>query len=178
MQSKLFKGERYEDQRGRLYFNNNFDSSIVKRIYFIENINVNFIRGWQGHKIEQRWFSAVCGSFKIELIKDTLAAKELYIGRYYVDRKKWIAAINRFKNVVNNYETTIYVEEALHRLVEIYYILGLEDESKKYANLLGYNYQTSKWYEKSYSVFNQNYEISKIKKEENIILRKFKSLFE
>ena len=69
MQSKLFKGERYEDQRGRLYFNNNFDSSIVKRIYFIENINVNFIRGWQGHKIEQRWFSAVCGSFKIELIK-------------------------------------------------------------------------------------------------------------
>ena len=69
MQSKLFKGEKYEDQRGRLYFNNNFDSSIVKRIYFIENINVNFIRGWQGHKIEQRSFSAVCGSFKIELIK-------------------------------------------------------------------------------------------------------------
>lgn len=69
MHSKLFKGERYEDSRGRLYFNNNFNSSIVKRIYFIENINVNFIRGWQGHKIEQRWFSAVSGSFKIELIK-------------------------------------------------------------------------------------------------------------
>ena len=69
MQPKLFKGERYEDQRGRLYFNNNFDSSIVKRIYFIENINVNFIRAWQGHKIEKRWFNAVKGSFKIQLLK-------------------------------------------------------------------------------------------------------------
>jgi len=121
---------------------------------------------------------AIDAGFKLNLIYDILAAKEMYVGRYYFNKKKWIAAINRFKFVVNNYETTIYVEEALHRLVEIYYILGLEDESKKYANLLGYNYQTSKWYEKSYSVFNQNYEISKIKKEENIILRKFKSLFE
>ncbi len=121
---------------------------------------------------------AIDAEFKLNLINDILAAKEMYVGRYYFNKKKWIAAINRFKFVVNNYETTIYVEEALHRLVEIYYILGLEDESKKYANLLGYNYQTSKWYEKSYSIFNQNYEISKIKKEENIILRKFKSLFE
>ena len=121
---------------------------------------------------------AIDAEFKLNLINDILAAKEMYVGRYYFNKKKWIAAINRFQFVVNNYETTIYVEEALHRLVEIYYILGLEDESKKYANLLGYNYQTSKWYEKSYSIFNKNYEISKIKKEENIILRKFKSLFE
>ncbi len=121
---------------------------------------------------------AIDAEFKLNLIYDILAAKEMYVGRFYYDKKKWVAAINRFKFVVDNYDTTIYVEEALHRLVEIYYILGLEDESKKYANLLGYNYQTSKWYEKSYSVFNKNYEISRIKKEENIILRKFKSLFE
>ena len=101
----------------------------------------------------------------------------MYVGRYYVDRKKWIAAINRFKFVLDNYDTTIYVEEALHRLVEIYYIIGLEDEAKKYANLLGYNYQSSQWYENSYSIFDKNYAISKIKKENNGILKRFKSLF-
>ncbi len=104
-------------------------------------------------------------AFKIELINDTLAAKELYIGRYYVDRKKWIPAINRFKNVVNEYDTTIYVEEALFRLVEIHYLLGLLEESKKYATLLGYNYQSSEWYENSYALFDKNY--AKIKKNEN-----------
>ena len=104
-------------------------------------------------------------AFKIELIEDILAAKELYVGRYYVDRKKWIPAINRFKNVVNDYDTTIYVEEALYRLVEIYYLLGLKEESKKYASLLGYNYQSSQWYENSYALFEKNYE--KIKKNKN-----------
>ncbi len=120
---------------------------------------------------------AIDAEFKLDLINDILASKEMYVGRYYVDRKKWIAAINRFKFVVDSYETTIYTEEALHRLVEIYYILGLEDEAKKYATLLGYNYQSSKWYENSYSVFNKNYEINKIKKENNGILKRFKSLF-
>ena len=118
--------------------------------------------------------------FKINLINEILAAKEMYIARYYVDKKKWIPAINRFRVVVDNYETTIYVEEAIHRLVEIYYTLGIETEAKKYANLLGYNYQSSKWYEKSFSVFNKDYEKNKkiiIKKENNSILKKFKSLF-
>ena len=101
----------------------------------------------------------------------------MYIGRYYFDRKKWIASINRFKFVIDNYETTVYVEEALHRLVEIYFILGLEEESKKYANLLGYNYQSSQWYENSYSIFDKNYQKVKIQKEENGILKRFKSLF-
>jgi outer membrane protein assembly factor BamD len=101
----------------------------------------------------------------------------MFIGRYYFDKKKWIPAINRFRNVVDNYETTIYVEEAIHRLVEIYYILGIETEAKKYANLLGYNYQSSQWYEKSFIVFNKNYKIKDIKKEDNSILEKFKSLF-
>ena len=119
---------------------------------------------------------ATDSEFKLDLINDVLAGKEMYVARYYVDRKKWIAAINRFKEVIDNYETTIYVEEALHRLVEIYYILGLENEAQKYANLLGYNYQSSQWYENSYRVFNQNYEIKSVKKDKNGILKKFKSL--
>ena len=118
-------------------------------------------------------------AFKIELIEDTLAAKELYVGRYYVDRKKWIPAINRFKNVVNDYDTTIYVEEALYRLVEIYYLLGLKEESKKYAALLGYNYESSQWYENSYALFDESYE--KIKRNENSkknnLRKKIKTLF-
>jgi len=118
-------------------------------------------------------------AFKIELIEDILAAKELYVGRYYVDRKKWIPAINRFKNVVNDYDTTIYVEEALYRLVEIYYLLGLKEESKKYAALLGYNYESSQWYENSYALFDESYE--KIKRNENSkknnLRKKIKTLF-
>ena len=118
--------------------------------------------------------------FKIDLINDILAAKEMYVGRYYFDKKKWIPAINRFRAVIDNYETTMYTEEALHRLVEVYYMLGLKDEAKKYAKLLSYNYQSSEWYEKSYAVFNKTYKKNKknrvIKK--NIIIRKFKSLFD
>jgi outer membrane protein assembly factor BamD len=120
---------------------------------------------------------ATDATFKIDLINEVLAGKEMFIGRYYFDKKKWIPAINRFRIVVDNYETTIYVEEAIHRLVEIYYILGIETEAKKYANLLGYNYQSSQWYEKSFVVFNKNYKIRNIKKEDNSILEKFKSLF-
>ena len=118
--------------------------------------------------------------FKLNLIDNVLASKELYIGKYYLSKKKWIPAINRFKNIVNNYEQTEYIEEALHRLVEINYILGLENESKKYAVLLGYNYKSSEWYEESYKVFNKEYisPIEKIKKDkQNIIFRKFKELF-
>ncbi len=123
---------------------------------------------------------ALDAEFKLDLINDVLASKEMYVGRYYFDKKKWIPAINRFRTVVDNYETTIYVEEALHRLVEVYYILGLRNESEKYAKLLGYNYNSSKWYEMSYGVFNKKYKINKIKKEKkkNSILNKAKSLFD
>ena len=122
---------------------------------------------------------ALDSEFKLDLINDILASKEMYVGRYYFTKKKWIPAINRFRNVVDDYDTTIYVEEALHRLVEIYYVLGLKKESEKYAKLLGYNYNSSKWYEMSYSVFDKKYKIEKIKKEKqkNSILRKVKSLF-
>ena len=91
------------------------------------------------------------------MINDILAAKEMYIGRDYFEKKKWIAAINRFRTVIDNFDQTIYVEEALHRLVEIYYIIGLKDEAQKYAKVLGYNYQSSQWYEKSYIAFNKIY---------------------
>ena len=126
---------------------------------------------------------ATDANFKLNLIQDILAAKEMYIGRYYFDKKKWIPAINRFRTVVDEYETTIYTEEALHRLVEIYYTLGLKNEAKKYAKLLGYNYESSIWYEKTYAVFNSMYESKrkerniKKKKKSRKILSKLKSLF-
>tara|TARA_B100000900_G_scaffold397357_1_gene397600 strand:- start:154 stop:990 length:837 start_codon:yes stop_codon:yes gene_type:complete len=123
---------------------------------------------------------ALDAEFKLDLINDILASKEMYIGRYYFERKKWIPAINRFKTVINEYETTIYAEEALHRLVEVYYTIGLIDEAKKYAKLLGYNYQSSKWYEKSYIVFDKMYEKNKKKKlkKEKSFIKKIKSLVE
>ena len=122
---------------------------------------------------------ALDSEFKVDLINDILAAKEMYIGRYYFEKKKWVAAINRFKTVVNNYETTIYAEEALHRLVEVHYIIGLKDEAKKYAKVLGYNYQSSEWYKNSYSLFDKKYKIikeNKIKRKSTI--KKIKSLFD
>ena len=117
--------------------------------------------------------------YKIDLINDILAAKEVYIGRHYIKKKKWIPALNRFKNVLKNYETTDHVEEAIHRLVEIYYILGMEEESLKYASLLGYNYNSGEWYKETYKIFNKEYKVSlpNKKKEKSKILSKIKSLF-
>jgi len=99
--------------------------------------------------------------FKRDLIQNQLAAKELYIAKYYISIQKWVPAINRLKNVVENYEQTIFVEEALHRLVEINYYLGIESEANKYAKILGYNYNSSQWFEQSYKVLNKNYIIKK-----------------
>ena len=126
---------------------------------------------------------AIDSNFKLDYIDDILASKEMYIGRYYIDKKKWIPAINRFLTVINNYETTIYTEEALHRLVEIHYKIGLKEEAQKYATLLGYNYQSSEWYKKSYAVFNKNYKenkkkIIKKKAKEKSIIKKIKSLID
>ena len=117
--------------------------------------------------------------YKLDFVIELMASKEMYLARYYNQREKWIPAINRFKKVINDYETTIYVEEALHRLVEIHYKIGLVEEAQKYASLLGYNYQSSKWYEASYKILNENYEIKKIKnkKKQETILKKFKKIF-
>ncbi len=124
---------------------------------------------------------AIDASFKLDLINDVLASKEMYLGRYYLERKKWIPAINRFRTVIDQYNTTIYTQEALHRLVEIYYIIGLKEEAENYAKLLGYNFQSSIWYEKSYSLFDKMYEENKKKKinnnkKSNEIIKKIKSL--
>ena len=123
---------------------------------------------------------ALDGKYKLELIQDMLAAKEMYIARHYMKKEKWIAAINRLKIVVNKYDTTIYVEEALHRLVEIYYKIGLEQEAEKYASVLGYNYQSGEWYKQTYKVFNKNYTIEKKQKKtekKEKLLDKIKSFF-
>ena len=122
---------------------------------------------------------ALDASYKLDLIQDYLASKEMYIASHYMKKKKWIASINRYKTVVEQYEKTIYVEEALHRLVELYFTIGLENESQKYASLLGYNYQSSKWYEKSYKIFNKKYKSKlELKKEKKSMLKKFKKLFD
>ena len=107
---------------------------------------------------------AIDSSYKLELINEILASKEMYIAKHYMEKEKWVPAINRFKIIITDYERSIYVEEALHRLVELHYKIGLIDESKKYASLLGYNYQSSKWYEESYKIFNKNYKKKNIKK--------------
>ena len=120
---------------------------------------------------------ALDSKFKIGLINDVLASKEMYLGRHYIKKEKWIAAINRFKTILNDYDTTIYTEEAIHRLVEIHYKIGLESEAKKYASLLGYNYLSSEWYGKTYNIFNKEYEVDKIKSEKKSLKEKFKKLF-
>ena len=122
---------------------------------------------------------ALDAKFKLDLIDEMLASKEMYVAKHYIKRKKWIPAINRLKFIVTDYETTIYVEEALFRLVEIYYLLGLNDEAKKYASVLGFNYQSSEWYEESYRILNKNYknpldEIKKQKKQK--VFKKIKSI--
>ena len=160
-------------------------------VYYYEQI-VDETKDLQSIIEAQRYFNLVINKypnteyaldadFKLGLIDDILAAKEMYIGRYYLEKKKWVSAINRFRNVVDDYDTTYFTQEALHRLVEIHYILGLVDEAEKYAKVLGYNYQSSEWYENSYAVFNQNYKKVQLdkKKDKKIrkILKKFKSLF-
>ena len=122
---------------------------------------------------------ALDSEFKLELIQELLASKEMYLARYYVDREKWIPAINRFKKVVKDYDETIYIEEALHRLVEVHYKIGLNSEAKKYANTLGYNYLSSEWYKESYRVFNKDYTIDRktSKKEKKKLRDRLKSFF-
>ena len=123
---------------------------------------------------------AIDAKWKMGLIVDQMAAKEMYIGRYYMKMQKWIAAINRFKFVVKYYDTTVYIEEALHRLVEIYYKIGLVEDAQKIAATLGYNYGSGEWYKNSYRIFNKSYKTAKItkKKKDSFIRKKFKKLFE
>tara|TARA_B100000029_G_C17522096_1_gene940306 strand:- start:765 stop:1604 length:840 start_codon:yes stop_codon:yes gene_type:complete len=104
--------------------------------------------------------------FKLDLINNQLAAKELYVAKYYIETKKWVPAINRLRTIVDDYSETIFIEEALHRLVEVYYTIGFEDEAKNAAALLGYNYNSSEWYQQSYKILNKDYQIPKLKRDE------------
>ena len=118
-------------------------------------------------------------NFKKDLVNNQFAAKELYIAKYYISTQKWIPAINRLKLIVKDYEKTIFIEEALHRLVEIHYHLGLKDEAKKYASILGYNYNSGKWFEQSYKILNKNYEKvlkTKVREEKNLLNKIFKAI--
>lgn len=99
--------------------------------------------------------------FKIDLCRDHLAGKEMEIGRFYEDRGEYLAAINRFETVVNKYQTTTHVPEALARLVECYYALGLTDEAKRTASVLGYNYPSNKWYRWAYALLTTGSETAK-----------------
>jgi outer membrane protein assembly factor BamD len=121
---------------------------------------------------------AIDSEFKLDLIVDQLAAKEISIARFYMQNEKWIPAINRLKIIVKKYDTTIFIEEALHRLVEVYYKIGLIEEAKQTALILGYNYESSRWYERSYAVLNKEYEKKKKKNKKSTIRKKIKSLFE
>jgi len=116
-------------------------------------------------------------SFKKDLIINQLAAKELFVAKYYISVQKWIPAINRLKRIVNEYDKTIFIEEALHRLVEIHYHIGLKEEAGKYANILGYNYNSSEWYKQSYKILNKDYKIQNLKVE-NIETKQQKSLIQ
>ena len=122
---------------------------------------------------------ALDAKYKILVIDNFLASKELYLAKYYLNKDKWIPGINRLKTIIEKYDETIYTEEALHRLVEVHYKIGLINESKKYANLLGYNYLSGKWYEESYKIFNKDYteQNEKIqKKKKNKIIRSLISI--
>jgi outer membrane protein assembly factor BamD len=120
--------------------------------------------------------------YKLQLIEEILASKELYLANYYLQREKWIPAMNRYKKIVNEYDTTIFIEEALFRLVELNFKLGLVEEAKKYTVLLGYNYQSSEWYNRSYEILNKNYKKRTINdnqsKNRESIIKKFKKLFQ
>jgi len=112
--------------------------------------------------------------FKNDLIINQMAAKELYVAKYYISVQKWIPAINRLKVIVEKYDQTIFIEEALYRLVEINYFVGLKKEAEKYASILGYNYNSSEWHKQSYKILNKNYELlkkDKFKKKDNLMNR-------
>ena len=117
--------------------------------------------------------------FKLDLINEMIASKEMFIARHYIQKEKWIPAINRLKFIVTEYDSTVFIEEALHRLVEIYYKIGLEDESRKYAILLGFNYPESEWYKNTYKVHKKEYKIQDIKnRNKKSTLEKLKSLLD
>jgi outer membrane protein assembly factor BamD len=117
--------------------------------------------------------------FKLDLVSNQLAAKEMYVVKYYITTQKWIPAINRLKFIIKEYSETVFIEEALHRLVEVYYRVGLLEEAKAVAAILGYNYNSSEWYKQTYKILNKSYKLPKktiIKKNDGLIKRTIKKI--
>ena len=100
-------------------------------------------------------------NLKKDLVTNQFAARELYIAKYYIKVQKWVPAINRLKIIIKDYGRTVFIEEALHRLVEIHYHLGMDDEANSFAAILGYNYNSSEWFKQSYKILNKNYNFKK-----------------
>ena len=115
--------------------------------------------------------------FKIDLINEQLAGQHMYIARYYMKKSKWIAALKRLNIIISDYDTTIFAKEALHRLVEIYYRLGNIKLAKKYAATLGYNFNDSDWYKKTYKIIGDKNYIIEEKKQKRKLRDKIKKLF-
>jgi len=113
---------------------------------------------------------------KIDLTRDHLAGKEMEIGRYYLNSKHYIAAINRFRSVVETYQTTSHVPEALHRLTESYLSLGITDEAKTAAAVLGHNFPGSNWYQDSYALLDDAYLKPEVK-EDSWLTKAWKKVF-
>jgi len=118
---------------------------------------------------------AADAKFKLDLLNDLLAGKEMYVARYYMNKQKWAAAINRLTTIIEKYQTTIYIEEALYRLVEIYHKLGLDEDANKAAAILGYNFNSSEWYKKSYLLISTNQTV--LPKKDRSLLDSFKKVF-
>ena len=116
--------------------------------------------------------------FKLDLTRDHLAGKEMEIGRFYLKRGYYQAALNRFKNVVENFQTTTHAAEALHRMVEVSMALGLKDQAQKYAAILGHNYPDSDWYKSSYSLITrgQTLQINRDSKQADTTVGKIKNM--
>ena len=89
------------------------------------------------------------------MARDQIAGKEMQIGRYYLERREYLAAVNRFRTVVEEYQTTRHVEEALHRLTESYLALGIVPEAQTAAAVLGHNFPDSEWYQDSYKLLSK-----------------------
>lgn len=132
MKPNIIEGNCYIDQRGKLFYNNDFDTSSIKRIYMIENINVDFIRAWQGHKIEQRWFSVLQGSFEIQLI----AIDDWEKPTINLQRHKFILNTDKLSvlHIPRGYVSSIQaLKEASKLLVMADYLLGEIDDEFRYS---------------------------------------------
>ena len=172
----------------KLYYNNSELAYVeyLIGICLFEQININS-RDQTSTKLAKQQFNKVITNYpntiyaedlkvKIDLVNDQLAGKEMYVARYYQKREKWLAALKRLTNILETYQSTIYVEEALHRMVEIHYKIGNVEAAKKYASILGYNFNDSDWFKKSYTIVVDKDFVVKQAKTKKTLREKLKAL--